>query len=223
MKLTPLQRTYLFSFSTAVFAGLLVMNRYLEWGGPGGLFKQAASTSFLLVAWSAGALRHRYGRWIFAGLVASWWGDLFLVFQGDIYFLCGLISFLVGHILYSIAFVSYGISWRVTAGVTPFILLLVAFIAPDIWSHAPAGLKPAVGAYIVVISTMAILAAGAGARGNWLFLVGALMFYVSDIAVAREAFDVSEAPDYVWGLPLYYGGQVVLAWAAGKAKNTQFR
>jgi uncharacterized membrane protein YhhN len=208
-------RTVFLSIATAVMAGLLVLNSVYGWGLPRFFLKQGASCFFLATAWSAGALQHTPGRWIFAGLFFSWWGDFFLLYSGDAYFLAGLASFLLGHALYSIGFFVFGVSWKHAALTVPAILVLLGLIMPDIWSHVPSNLKPAVGAYIAVISAMVIFSGGAAARGNILFLIGAILFFVSDIAVARDAFDVSPVPSFTWGLPLYYAGQVVLAWASG--------
>jgi hypothetical protein len=37
------------------------------------------------------------------------------------------------------------------------------------------------------------------------------MFFVSDLAVARERFIEHTFLNKTWGLPLYYGGQLLLA------------
>ncbi|MCP4006145.1 MAG: lysoplasmalogenase, partial [bacterium] len=47
--------------------------------------------------------------------------------------------------------------------------------------------------------------------GRPMILLGALMFYVSDLAVARDRFVATGFDNRIWGLPLYYCGQLVLA------------
>ena len=42
-------------------------------------------------------------------------------------------------------------------------------------------------------------------------LLGALAFFVSDLAVARDRFVVKQFSNRLWGLPAYYLGQVLLA------------
>jgi hypothetical protein len=37
------------------------------------------------------------------------------------------------------------------------------------------------------------------------------MFYVSDLAVARQRFVAQSWTNKLWGLPLYFGAQLVLA------------
>jgi uncharacterized membrane protein YhhN len=41
--------------------------------------------------------------------------------------------------------------------------------------------------------------------------VGALLFYVSDLAVARNRFVAPGFANRAWGLPAYYAGQMLLA------------
>lgn len=73
-------------------------------------------------------------------------------------------------------------------------------------------------AYVVVISAMVACAAGAfGATGDAALLAGAVAFFLSDLAVARERFVARSFANKLWGLPLYYGAQLLLAWTAGTA------
>ena len=74
-------------------------------------------------------------------------------------------------------------------------------------------------AYVVIITLMVALASGMSWRwGMWAAVLGALIFYVSDIFVARERF-VSPGPiNGLIGLPLYYAGQLLLAWSAGMGR-----
>ena len=70
----------------------------------------------------------------------------------------------------------------------------------------------AVVAYMAVISLMVALAAGTlGTRGGALIVAGAVLFYASDIFVARERFVKPGFDNTVLGLPLYYGGVTLLA------------
>ena len=74
-------------------------------------------------------------------------------------------------------------------------------------------IRTAIYTYTAVISAMLICAAGAaGSSGDGRILIGALMFYVSDVSVARNRFVVARFSNKAWGLPLYFGAQLVLAW-----------
>ncbi len=75
--------------------------------------------------------------------------------------------------------------------------------------------------YIVVISVMmaaawaAFLNPGLAPKGAWALFLGALCFYVSDIFVARDRFVKSQFLNRLLGLPLYYGGQFLIAFSVG--------
>jgi hypothetical protein len=66
-----------------------------------------------------------------------------------------------------------------------------------------------------VITAMVALAFGAVVRGGtpWI-AIGAVGFYASDLSVARDQFVKPGFVNRVWGLPLYYVAQVVLACTA---------
>ena len=67
-------------------------------------------------------------------------------------------------------------------------------------------------AYVVVISVMVTLAFGSFGDGATLLIpVGATLFFVSDLFVARDKFVAPGTVNRVWGLPLYYGAQILLA------------
>lgn len=192
-------------------------------GRPAGsrVFKPAASIGFLALAASMGALSsgHSYGQLVFAGLVLSFFGDVFLLWSDrSALFLAGLGSFLLGHVAYAVAFLAHGIDTP-AAAVTAAALLPVAFA---VWRwlrpHLPGDMIAAVIAYIVVISSMEALATGAAfaagfewAGGGPQMVLGATLFWVSDLAVARRQFVDPSPTSSLWGLPLYYAGQVLLA------------
>jgi uncharacterized membrane protein YhhN len=72
--------------------------------------------------------------------------------------------------------------------------------------------------YTLVFTVMVIAAFGAGATGGpGLIPIGALLFFVSDLSVAAARVVQPEFPNYVWGLPLYYAGQVLLALSVAAA------
>ena len=72
--------------------------------------------------------------------------------------------------------------------------------------------------YMVVIGVMSTLACGVTAAGGpWAVAVGALAFTASDISVARDRFVRHEFLNRAWGLPLYYGAQLLIASTSGLA------
>jgi hypothetical protein len=61
---------------------------------------------------------------------------------------------------------------------------------------------------------MAALAwATSGSTADVRIPVGATAFYLSDVFVAREQFVAKAVANRMWGLPLYYLAQVLLAWS----------
>jgi hypothetical protein len=52
-------------------------------------------------------------------------------------------------------------------------------------------------------------------RAQTSIALGALAFYASDLAVARQRFVAESFANKLWGLPLYYGAQLLLASTAG--------
>jgi uncharacterized membrane protein YhhN len=184
--------------------------------------KPLASTGFLAVAIGAGALDgwapdgwagSRYGQLVFLGLVLSWWGDVFLIPEGrPRIFQAGIASFLLGHVAYVVAFASLGVDPTAAAIATGVAIVPVVVVVRWLRPHLPADMVVPVYAYVAVITCMIVCAVSAfAAVGRPMILLGAAMFYVSDLAVARDRFVSPGFENGAWGLPLYYGGQLVLA------------
>ena len=174
--------------------------------------KMTASSAFVALALMLRAHRSRYGRLILAGLVLSWCGDLFLAGSAENLFVYGLGSFLLAHIAYTSAFASMGIKFEWALGA--LIPIAALSVGTAIWlaSYVPHELAIPVRIYTAVISLMVIAAAGArGAGASLLIPVGAVLFYFSDLSVAAGQFVQPDFPNYVWGLPFYFGAQVMLA------------
>ncbi len=169
--------------------------------------KTLCSLGFLLLALSLG-LDTRFDYLIFAGLVLSALGDVLLLGRGSRFFMAGLVAFLLAHIAYTLAFStqsSFSVAWLF--GV---VLISVAFIR-WLWPHL-GNWRILVLAYCLVISLMLWSALGVPKPLVWL---GALLFYASDTFVARGRFVRRDGWNSLIGLPLYYLGQYLLAWAVG--------
>lgn len=184
-------------------------------GSEAAFAKIFASTAFVVAALTAGALRSAWGRILLVGLALSWLGDVLLIGRGPTWFLAGLVAFLLAHIVYIAAFGKRGISrrWAAVAliPVAAVSLLVSAWLAP----YVPAPMVTPVRLYTLAISLMLIAAiATRGAGATALIALGASCFYLSDIAVAARQFTQPVFPPYVWGLPLYYAGQIMLALSA---------
>ena len=203
-----------FAVLTAVgLAGLLAAeytgSRLWRW-----IAKPLASTGFVLAALTAGALSSRYGRAVLVALVLSWLGDVLLIPRSARSFKAGLFAFLLGHVAFAVAFVVAGVSplWTLCAvalvGAPAF--LVARWLVPKV---QPERLRGPVVAYIVVISAMVVLAVGTvGAGTTAAVLVAALLFYASDVSVAVNRFVDNGFANRAFGLPAYYGAQLVFAW-----------
>ncbi|MBM4245401.1 MAG: lysoplasmalogenase [Deltaproteobacteria bacterium] len=175
-------------------------------------WKPIASTGFVATALAGGATATPHGCWVLAALVLSWWGDVLLIPRARRVFLLGIASFLLGHVAFACGFLSRGVSLPVSAATALLLVIPARLVLRWLAPHVTGELRVAVRAYVVVICTMVACAVGtyASAGGAGL-LIGALMFFVSDLAVARERFVDHGFANKTWGLPLYYGGQLLLA------------
>jgi len=76
-------------------------------------------------------------------------------------------------------------------------------------------------AYDAVILTMVVAAlafmrteiGGMDLHRRELFAAGAVLFFASDLAVARDKFVAKGFVNRAWGLPVYYAGQLLIAWS----------
>ncbi len=178
--------------------------------------KMLAATGFLVVAVAAGAFDTDFGPIILVGLALSWVGDLLLTFTNRQAFLGGLVAFLLGHVAYVAAFAVRGLSGVVLVVALLGAILVAAAVVPWLLPHVSDDMRVPVLAYVVVISAMLVTAAGThGSEVDWRIVGGAALFYVSDIFVARDRFVAPGRINRLAGLPLYFAGQLLLAWSAG--------
>lgn len=201
------------AFTMLFLAGTLVAekqhNQRLKW-----ICKPLASAGFIWTALAAGAWGSTYGQVILVGLVLSWLGDVLLIPEGSKKaFLFGLVSFLLAHVAFAGAFLVHGVAPLWLLALVPLAGVAVPFhrwLAPKI----PQKLKIPVLVYMAVITVMVTLASGAwGAGAAWLVPVGAFVFWLSDISVALDRFAGFGFGNRAWGLPAYYGAQILLAWS----------
>jgi hypothetical protein len=61
---------------------------------------------------------------------------------------------------------------------------------------------------------------GVRRTGAWFILVGAVLFYVSDIFEAHDRFVTEQFYNRFIGLPLYYTAQFLLAFSVGLVRKS---
>lgn len=175
--------------------------------------KTLASLSFVAVGVTRAGSGGVYGAWVVLALVLCALGDLALLHERGL--AGGLALFLLGHVGFVAAFQSqrpasdWPLGWVVPIAVVSGIVLRW------LWPHL-GRLRWAVAGYVTVITLMVwgAVSVSSVARGWWPVAVGAGLFYVSDLLVARDRFVTRTFFNRAWGLPAYYGGQLILAWSA---------
>lgn len=176
------------------------------------LCKPLAAFAFAWLAVALGAPESGYGSWLLAGLLCCMAGDLLLMPGTERCFLAGLVAFLCGHLLYAVAFLHLPHNLAGLGASAIPALVLLAFVTRWLLPHVPAHMKIPVGIYTLVITGM-LLCAGlcAGQPAALLIVGGAWGFAISDLAVARQQFVRPSRWNGLWGTPLYFLSQMVLA------------
>jgi uncharacterized membrane protein YhhN len=200
----------------ALVAGCLVASRRESALGVW-LTKPLASAAFVWGALAWGAAASPFGRWIVLGLGACALGDILLIPRNAPHALrAGMLAFGLGHALFTAGFLSQGVS---PAAVALAALAAFGFVF-CVWrwlrSHLSGDDRLAVGLYLGVIAAMLSCAVAALAHGApWPAAAGAVLFALSDLAVAQDRFVAPSFASTLWGLPTYYTAQLLLAWGAG--------
>lgn len=154
---------------------------------------------------------------LFAGLLLSVAGDVLLIPKGKrATFLVGLGCFLGAHIAYAIAFSARGVDRSSSARAGAVLLVAGAPLLRWLLPHVRGSMRGPVLGYVVAIGAMVSLAVGAWQAGARVTLpLGAVVFLVSDLYVARERFVTRSRWNGTIGLPLYYGAQFLLVHGLG--------
>ena len=209
------------TITCALACAVLVAGEYLDNDRIRYIAKPLASLAFVLV----GVLAFRrnpteeFELAVLVGLILGALGDVALLSEHG--FLAGLGSFLLGHLAYVVA-VGTTLpphAWLGSAGL--FALLpIVAGLAALTYLWPKLGkLRIPVIAYVAVIIAMVVAAiafwrsADAANQRRELFGLGAVLFFISDLAVARDKFVAKGFSNRVWGLPVYYAAQLLIAWS----------
>src|SRR4030042_752711 len=185
--------------------------------------KSTLSLLFVMTALQQPYSVPAYYHYLFVGLIFCLIGDVCLALPQKKAFMGGLVAFLIGHLLYILSFSSLiPISHWFSSG------LFIVFGASALtffWLHPH--LKSMLIPVLIYILVITLMTSGAWAvfgkssfqiSGRALILAGALCFYVSDLFVARHRFITQECLNRLFGLPLYYTGQFMLAFSIGFLK-----
>jgi alkenylglycerophosphocholine/alkenylglycerophosphoethanolamine hydrolase len=173
-----------------------------------------------LIVWVRLIARDRYANLILAGLIFSLTGDVLLEISDDL-FVPGLIAFLIGHVWYIAAFVSVTRELKLPRAL-PFaawVILAYLMLMPNLGSMAVP-----VAAYVIVIGSM-MWRSGATVtnpvlRWQWLALIGALLFGLSDTLLAFKKFSGVTVGPHFTVIVLYWLGQSGLALSVKRGDAT---
>lgn len=182
--------------------------------------KSLLSLLFVSTVFLQPGLHEPFTRNLKVGLILCLGGDVFLALPGVKWFRAGLAAFLLGHVFYILAF--HGLA-PFNGWISPVDFLILAISLGAclwLWPHLGAMRIPVL-AYVTVITLMVFGAwavferPGLSFPGRALIFWGAILFYLSDLAVARDQFIKKAFPNRLIGLPLYYTGQFLLAFSPG--------
>lgn len=120
-------------------------------------------------------------------LFFSFLGDVFLMFSGSNYFILGLGSFLLAHVLYIVIF-----KYDFKLNLLPSLALIVATISylAYLYPSVPADFVVPVILYCIVITLMGVAAISrkTTSKSYNFVLIGALLFIISDSLIALNKF-----------------------------------
>jgi uncharacterized membrane protein YhhN len=161
-----------------------------------------------LLTWWLWRTAGRDAKGILAGLMFSWAGDVALQFDGQLWFITGMLFFLCAHICYITTFLREGArpkAWVVAAYAVALIGSLIV-----LWKPLGAMALP-MSLYALALAAMATLAASV----NWRVGLGGMLFLVSDFLIAfrvAETWTVPGPP--LWVMLTYTAAQflIVTGW-----------
>jgi uncharacterized membrane protein YhhN len=173
------------------------------------VFKPLTMLAIILLAfWNSDAPMNFYQKAILVGLIFSTIGDVFLIKQ-DRFFVQGLISFLLGHICYIVAFWTNP-NWLGAV----FYLAYVAFFLSILWKHLGT-LKIPIIIYAVALALMSWLALSRLIENHnhhtFHAFVGSVLFIVSDSFLAFNKFKSPIKLAHLWILATYFLAQWMIA------------
>jgi uncharacterized membrane protein YhhN len=191
---------YQFTLVYGVIAGIELLSEFMEESFP---WLHYVSKPLLLLSLLIFYGVHSYRRrdlldyCMYVALAASWLGDLLLMGREGLFFLGGLLAFLLAHLAYTLAFILSHKIYQEDALLRrkPWLVLLFAAYGVLLLSLVGGGLGEM--ALPVVIYAFAILGMVLSAINRWkrvpedsfapVFL-GALLFMISDSLIALDRF-----------------------------------
>lgn len=161
-------------------------------------------------------------KWLLFALLFSWIGDCILLFadKGELYFIFGLVSFLIAHILFIRLFLRQKsenkhfrnpLFWVGFIGVIVYLISMLKLLLPSLGD-----LKIPVGIYAMTISIMLVLALKGsfnwGNKAKYIILIGAVFFVTSDSILAIDKFHTAIPLASFWIMSTYLIAQFCITY-----------
>ena len=190
MKNAPLIGTFI------TLSSLYLILTALDYGNIAWFLKPVLLPFLILITWNANNFPTK--KWLLTALAFSWIGDIILMFadKGELYFIFGLVAFLISHIFYIVLFLKQSnpangakkpLFWLSCIVVAFYLRTMLNFLFPTLGA-----LKIPVSVYALTISVMLIFALKGyfswNNSGKYFVLLGAVLFVCSDSLLAIDKF-----------------------------------
>ena len=176
------------------------------------IFKPATTLAIAALCWYLAPERNDYVWLILLGLLLSTLGDIFLMLPKD-RFIPGLLSFLVAHIAYIIAFsvhLELTYTWAFILPLTIIALMYLTILWPSL-----AAMKAPVFVYMSIIVIMAWISGeryfNLESTASLYAFIGAIVFLFSDATLAFDRFKKQFHSAYGVIIVSYYFAQYFIA------------
>lgn len=159
--------------------------------------------------------------WIYSALLFAWLGDIALLKHGKLFFVLGLVSFLVGHLCMSTHLFSV-ISVEQSLPALTVVLVAMLSIAIALFNF----LRPHLGSLKLPVLLYCFVLAGKGSLAlvlAWqmpsqitaLVAIGALVFMASDLTLAINRFVAPIKNVHLWVMSSYTLAQGMMVFGLG--------
>ena len=225
------------NFLLLIFLLLCLINLWAEYDFNKTLIyctKPLLMTTLAIWFWEKTGLERNFSRLIFGALIFSFGGDTLLMFveggEGELFFMLGLLSFLIAHCFYFFAFYKYQskkTGWLRKKPWTALPLLLYFgifnwYLIPEV----PAEMQIPVTIYSLAIMSMALACLNLFGKLNatifQLLFTGVILFVLSDSIIAVNKFQSGQLNipyARLWIMTLYLTGQFLITKGAVQATN----
>jgi uncharacterized membrane protein YhhN len=180
------------------------------------IWKPGTMVLIILLAMTESGLSTAFSYLVLFALLFSLFGDVFLLREE--WFVHGLASFLIAHILYSIGIVvAFDLRFTFTTSSLLIILMMIAILfflilQPNVRKNGGWVLLLAIAGYITVITTMVGLSIMTGVS---ILITASILFFISDAVLAFNKFVKKfQLADYIV-MSTYFIAQLLFAISLG--------